>query len=167
MNTNPIRDVESLQNYANSIEIGPPLFERIRTLFEFAQSLSPSPIVDVFISEYLDGEKKRQFGNVYFFYEKGLLESERWITETKLWLFSMKPPDFLTFSSKEGTWSTHGPSPSLKIEGGWADHFRVELMATGENCSKLIEVHKTFFCATSGVASTESGSCDWSDPKWL
>jgi hypothetical protein len=135
-----VHDVSSLSTYAASIGMGQPLIDRLRSLYGFAQSLAPRPIEDVFVSEYMD-PNKRQFGNVFLFYSGGFLEGENWITENMIWQFSLRPVNYLVFKTKDGNWHADDDS-ALTLTANWTGGFQMELRATGAHCEKLIQIHQ-------------------------
>lgn len=66
--------------YLKSIDINDLLINRIKDVFTFYESLCPD-IEDIFVTDYIDQNDKRQYENLWFFSSTRMFEAKSFITE--------------------------------------------------------------------------------------
>ncbi|MEA1992572.1 MAG: hypothetical protein U9N58_10345, partial [Thermodesulfobacteriota bacterium] len=58
-------------DYLESIGIkGGVLLDRIESIYEFYSEMCPDDIVDIFVTDYIDSDGKREYENLWFFSDR-------------------------------------------------------------------------------------------------
>jgi len=64
-------------DYLESIGIkAGPLFGRIESIHEFYLEMCPDEIGDIFVTDYIDSEGKREYENLWFFSDRYIMEAK-------------------------------------------------------------------------------------------
>jgi len=64
-------------DYLESIDIKEGvLFDQIESIYEFYLELCPDEIVDIFVTDYIDSEGKREYENLWFFSDRYTMEAK-------------------------------------------------------------------------------------------
>ena len=64
-------------DYLESIDIKERvLLDRIESIYEFYLKMCPDEIKDIFVTDYIDSEGKREYENLWFFSDRYLMEAK-------------------------------------------------------------------------------------------
>ena len=64
-------------DYLESIDIkGGILLDRIESIYEFYNDMCPDEIEDIFVTDYIDSEGKREYENLWFFSDRYAMEAK-------------------------------------------------------------------------------------------
>lgn len=127
--------------YLNEIGITGLFQDRAIEIFSFYNKLYPDSIQDIFVSEFMDEEGKRQYENIWFFTSTSMMEAKQFLTEDsfdeapyvkkiKHWIIEKKEYDF------EIATETSRMNLDVSFESGISAVFK----ATGKNCSYLKDI---------------------------
>lgn len=72
---------EEYSSYLKQIGITGLFYNRAKEVYEFYEKLYPGAVQDVFVTDYIDSEGKRQYENLWFFTSTLVLEAKRFLTE--------------------------------------------------------------------------------------
>src|ERR1700751_5516320 len=78
--------VEQLEQYCASLEMGKPFTEQVALLHKQSANLIHAEIKDIFISDHLTAEGKRQYRSLHFFSQSCVVEIEDFIARPTFWL---------------------------------------------------------------------------------
>ncbi len=68
-------------DYLESINIkGEILLDRIKSIYEFYKDMCPDEIADIFVTDYIDSEGRREYGNLWFFSDRYAMEAKGFAT---------------------------------------------------------------------------------------
>jgi hypothetical protein len=63
--------------YLESIDIKEgALLDRIKSIYEFYKDMCPDEIKDIFVTDYIDSEGKREYENLWFFSDRYVMEAK-------------------------------------------------------------------------------------------
>ena len=64
-------------DYLESIDIKEGvLLDRIESIYEFYSEMCPDDIVDIFVTDYIDSDGKREYENLWFFSDRYFMEAK-------------------------------------------------------------------------------------------
>lgn len=75
---------KTFKTYLESIGMKEPLIGRVDTLLELAEQLSTEKISDIFVSEYVKDDKRREYENVWFLSENFVVEAKHFANRIDL-----------------------------------------------------------------------------------
>ncbi len=68
---------KEFMDYLESIGIkGGVLIDRIESIHEFYLKMCPDEIVDIFVTDYIDSDGKREYENLWFFSDRYVMEAK-------------------------------------------------------------------------------------------
>ena len=131
--------------YLKSIGIVELFYERTESILQFYESLYPNEIEDVFVSEYIDNEGKRQYEDLCFFSSQATMEAKRFLTDYD---FDASPirERVIYWRMRKTDFDFEKPTEKsrLDIEFGLEHRITGRLKASKENCNHLYHVFKKY-----------------------
>jgi len=148
-------------NYLDTLGMTKPLIDRADAALSFYEQILTEPILDLFVSEYVDGDGSRKFESLWFFSATAVMEAKGFVSEDHYdfcrfeenavyWIVKRK--DFLT----EGATEQSRLVVTVNLRDA-ADTITAGFKASGTNCDKLWAVFKGFFVNRRDVVSSLSG----------
>jgi hypothetical protein len=68
---------KEFMDYLESIGIkGGVLLDRLESIHEFYSKMCPDEIVDIFVTDYIDSDGKREYENLWFFSDRYVMEAK-------------------------------------------------------------------------------------------
>lgn len=130
-------------DYLESIDIKEGvLLDRIELIYEFYSELCPDEIVDIFVTDYIDSEGKREYENLWFFSDRYTMEAKGFamgkdnfdITPIKdrVKYYGIQKQDY---DFKEAT-----DKSRLYLNIGWDTEVSGDFKAAKENCDALRDI---------------------------
>ena len=126
--------------YLESIDIKEgALLDRIKSIYEFYLEMCPDEIKDIFVTDYIDSEGKREYENLWFF-------SDRYVMEAKG--FAAGKDDFDIAPMKDGVkyceirkqdydFKEATDKSRLYLKISWGTEVSGEFKAAKKNCDAL------------------------------
>ena len=133
---------DEFSKYLKTIGIEKLFFERAEAVVQFYEDLFPGQIEDIFVTEYLDNENKRQYEHLWLFTSTAMIEAKRFLHEddfdfmplkNQLDYWNIKKQDYDFKNSNEKSRMTVTYVIGGKDMGG-------EFKASRENCDFLREI---------------------------
>lgn len=124
--------------YLDSIGVTNLFRDRAEEIIAFYEALYPQQLKEIFVTEYVDKENKRQFENVWIFTDKLCCEAKRFLKEDDFDATTLKNQVKYWSLKKEKYNFQQGTSDSrLTVYFNLVSGIRGELKASGENCDYL------------------------------
>lgn len=129
---------EDFSQYLKSVGIVDLFYERTEAILQFYEKLYPKEIEDIFVSEYIDNEGKRQYESLWLFSSQVTGEAKHFLTNddfdatpiserVSYWKLNKADFDFENSTKKS----------RLTIEFHLVQNIVGRLKASQENCSHL------------------------------
>ncbi len=127
--------------YCGSVGMGNSLKQQVSEFHDQLVSFVPAqPIEDIFIGEYVTNDGTRQDDTLHFFTNSNVFEIENFVSKPKIWIVKYGP-SYLEMSKEDFDLSDPIAGSRLNIRVEWeGQHFELNMRASGENCSKLLDV---------------------------
>ena len=130
---------EEYSSYLKQIGITGLFYNRAKEVYEFYEKLYPGAVQDVFVTDYIDSEGKRQYENLWFFTSTLAMEAKQFLTEdnfdsapfkkkVKLWQVNRTEYNFEKASAKSRL--------SIRVELEYGND--CEFKASQDNCDYLV-----------------------------
>lgn len=124
--------------YLNSIGVTALFLDRAEEIVAFYEGIFPNQLKEIFVTEYVDKENKRQFENIWIFTDKFCCEAKRFLKEDDFDAAPIKHQVKYWSVKKEKYDFKHSSSDSrLTVFFNLVSGIRGELKASGENCDHL------------------------------
>ena len=140
---------QKIVKYLDAINMGSKLISKVRSLHNNFISIYGETILDAVVSEYINEDGQRQYASVYFFSEHHIYEATNFLTdECKIWIARLTGNvGSVGFTSKEFDFKIPTPSSRLSLDVRWAhgSDFFIDIQASGDNCSHLLEITRSYF----------------------
>lgn len=131
--------------YLNGIGIVDLFYERAELVLQFYENLYPNEIEDLFVSEYIDNEGKRQYESLWFFSSRLAMEAKYFLAgdnfdatpvleRIKYWGLQKTEFDFENPTEKS----------RLTIEFSLVQNISGSLKASKEHCNHLYYIFKKY-----------------------
>lgn len=130
--------------YLKSIDIGDPLTERIKNIYDFYTDICSIEIKDIFVSEYIKEDGSREYESLWFFSDDYAMEAKQFIIQEKF--------DSAIIKNKINRWdliklefdckkANNNSRIMLQI-----NFYPIEgsLKASKENCEHLLNIFKKY-----------------------
>lgn len=129
------------ENYCSSVGMGDSLKQQVSELHDQLRRFIPAlAIEDIFIGEYVTNDGIRQYDTLHFFTSSNVFEIESFVSHPKIGIAKLGPC-YLEMSKEDFDLSTPAESSRLKVNVVWAAQgFMLNMQASGENCSMLLNV---------------------------
>ena len=127
--------------YLNDIGITDLFEDKAKAIYSFYNKIYPDSIQDIFVSEYIDEEGKRQYENLWFFTSTAFMESKNFLTEDNIDAapYSKKFRHW-TIEKKEYEFEVTTDNSRMKLIVTFSTGVSGELKASGNNCAHLKEI---------------------------
>jgi hypothetical protein len=128
-----------LTSRLNSLGMAEPFRNRIRDVVEWFAALAGEPLVEMFISDYLEQNGERRFGTVVLFGATTLLEVQNLEVSPPIWITSTAP-SFTIVEMHHTDYNFMQAKAGSRLSGMcmWPGRdFGLDLKASGENCDRL------------------------------
>ncbi len=132
---------EEYSSYLKQIGITDLFYDRAKEVYEFYEKLYPEAIQDIFVTDYIDSEGKRQYENLWFFTSTMALEAKQFLTvdnfdsaplkkKVKRWQVSRTEYTFTKATKKSRV--------SIRVELDFGND--CEFKASQDNCDYLRDI---------------------------
>ena len=115
------------------------LLDRIESIYEFCLEMCPDEIADIFVTDYIDSEGRREYENLWFFSDRYVMEAKGFAAgkddfdiapmKDRVKYYEIRKQDY---DFKEAT-----DKSRLYLEISWGTGVRGEFKAAKENCDAL------------------------------
>lgn len=129
------------ENYCSSVGMGDSLKQQVSELHDQLSMFIPAqPIEDIFIGEYVTNDGIRQYDTLHFFTRSNVFEIESFVSKPRIWIARYEPCYF-EMTKEDFDLSTPAESSRFNVSVSWASQgYMLNMRASGENCSKLLNV---------------------------
>jgi len=130
-------------DYLESIDIKEGvLLDRIESIYKFYSEMCPDEIVDIFVTDYIDSEGRREYENLWFFSDRYVMEAKGFAAgkddfdiapiKDRVEYYEIRKQDY---DFKEAT-----DKSRLHLNIKWDTGVSGEFKAAKENCNALIGI---------------------------
>ncbi len=128
-------------DYLNEIGITDLFQDKAKGIYSFYEKLYPDSIQDIYVSEYIDEEGKRQYENLWFFTSTTFMEAKQFLTEDNFDAAPyVKKFKHWTIEKKNYDFGDSTDISRMKLRVAFATGLGAELKASGKNCYYLKEI---------------------------
>jgi hypothetical protein len=143
---------DDFNHYLKGIGITELFFERSKKLFELFSSLIEEDIMDIFVSEYIDGEGKRNYEEILFFTKSRIIEARQFLTKDD-YFFNCTlncPVSGFVILPTEYDFVKATDKSKLNVNVYLRTELIINMKASRENCDYLKEILKKYFFPADG-----------------
>ena len=137
---------KQFSEYLVSVGIKDLFYQRVEEVYAFYSELLDEEILDIFVTDYVDAEGRRQYGNLWFFTETYVAEAFVFLTSDKFdlapikkrvkrWAIAKQDYDFNKATIKS----------RMRLEVTLVGDMRCDIKASQENCDYLRAVFSKYF----------------------
>lgn len=152
--TRKVTQVPGIKKYLDDIQITEPIRNRIEDIHTLIQSIHPSQIIDIFISEYVKDDGTHVYEAIDFYTDKYTFTVFDFIQDQPLIImgYLQQEVNQAIFRYKHYNFVKATEHSRLTIDlqydqPEWIGH----LKATGRNCNHLINTYRKFFLPQLGM----------------
>ena len=128
-------------DYLNEIGVTALFQDKANEIYSFYDKLYPDSIQDIFVSEYIDEEGKRQYENLWFFTSTIFMEAKQFLTEDNFDAAPyIKKFKHWTIEKKDYDFEDSTDNSRMKLYVTFATGITGQLKASGKNCHYLKEI---------------------------
>lgn len=143
---------DDFSRYLKGIGITELFLERSKKLFELFSSLIDEEIMDIFVSEYIDGEGKRNYEDILFFTKSKIIEARQFLTKDDYFfncILSCPVSGFVILPTEYDFVKATDKS-KLNVQVYFRTELLIKVNGSRENCDYLNEILKKYFFLTEG-----------------
>ncbi len=130
--------------YYGTLGIGPVILERISRLYADAEGLTPEPLTDTFISEYVS-DGLRTYSSLFFFSPHTIIEFKDFLTTDKMHLdVVLGRIVHLQFEAEDFDLESYTQGSRFFAYYHTQDNLTTEMRASADNCLKLVDLAKKY-----------------------
>ncbi len=143
---------DDFNHYLKGVGITELFLERTKNLIELLSSLINEEIMDIFISEYIDGEGKRNYDDILFFTKSRIIEARHFLTKDDYFFNCILtcPVSGFVIIPTEYDFVKATDKSKLNVNVYFRTELIINMKASRENCDYLKEILKKYFLPTDG-----------------
>ena len=129
--------------YLISLGLEEPIISRAKKLLEIYQEICNEDILDIFVTEYMDREGKRNYESMWFFTEKAMMEAREFVYEDDL-DYTIYGNNIIYWRMKKENYDYKKCTTESRMSIEFSLKVRIiaTLRASGNNCKKLKDIFK-------------------------
>lgn len=147
---------EEFNRYLKEIGITEDFYERSMQVLKLFSNLIDEDITDIFVSEYVDGEGKRNYDDMLLFTHRKIIEARQFLRANDYFINCTQSCPLSGFNVKttEYHFEEATEKSRLNMQAFFGSHLLINMKASGKNCDYLNGILKKYF-----FPSTGSGYC--------
>lgn len=132
---------EEFITYLESIGITKALHKKIETIHEFYWEICPDEITGIFVTDYINEDRAREYENLWFFSEKYCMEAKLFITKDDFDITPIqKMVNYWTVQKQDYDFKKATEKSRLLLRFDLATGIHGEFKAAKENCDYLRDI---------------------------
>ena len=137
---------KKFRTYLASMKMTGTLIARVTEVFKFCQQICPETIQDILVTEYVTGDKKREYETLICFSENFAVEAASFVSDEVVELLSLDPPMPMSELQKSNyNFEKASEESRLRITSYLASHsgttLIISIKASGGNCDHARDMY--------------------------
>ena len=143
--------------YLKQIGISELFYERSKHVVEVLRRVIGEDVLDIFVSDYFDGEGKRNYQDLLLFTQHRIVEVKQFLTQDQYFINNVQeyPIVGIEINANEYDFekATEKSRLNLKVFWGEGTSLNLPMKAAGENCDYLNGIFKKYFLQTTAKST--------------
>lgn len=142
---------EEFVEYLGTIGIEGELLARIEEIVKQYELILDEPVLEIFISEYQNAEKQREYEGLWLFTENLVMESKNFVSKDDFDFALLKNNvNYINFIKKDYNLEEANANSRFTINSEVFDDIKIYIKSSGSNCDKLLALSKKYILPNLG-----------------
>jgi len=146
---------KEFSEYLASIGIKDLFYQRVEEVYAFYSSdFLDEDVLDIFVTEYVDGEGRREYENLWFFTATSVMEAKQFLMEDKFDLMPIKDRVLRwEIAKRDYDFKEAAAKSRMRLQVFLDNDFVCDFKASQENCDFLRDIFLKYFKPNVVIAS--------------